>query len=80
MLWIEREVLTANMQRILGTDVAEIAPQLDLKVFQFGQEAPMQIGFVMDLGQIEKFDAVGVYEDAGSFRVTLSPLVRLLLD
>ena len=35
---VKGEVLASDLQRILGTDKAEVAPQLDQKVLQLAQQ------------------------------------------
>ena len=68
---IQREVAPAHLHGVLAADEAEIAPELDQKIFEPQQQATMQVGFQVVLRQLQKFDEVAVFENAGGFWMSL---------
>jgi hypothetical protein len=59
---IERKISVADLDWILGTDKAEVSPQLNQEVLELEKQAAMQIRFPMHLRQIEKLQHVRIFE------------------
>ena len=69
---IEREILSADLDGILGADEAEVPSQLSDEAAQIAQESPFQIRLGMLRGQAEEFEGVDVFEELGGLGVQLS--------
>src|ERR1700722_17747629 len=69
---VQREISPTNLNRIFGADETEVPSQLDQKHSELFQQAAMQICFGMDRWETEKFQVIGILENAECFRVCLS--------
>lgn len=68
---IEGEVAVADLERILGAYEAEIAAHFADEIPELAQQALMEIGFRVVVGQIEEFEDVAVLENREGVRVDL---------
>jgi hypothetical protein len=69
---IEREILSADLDGILGADEAEIPSQLGDESAEIAQQGPFQIGLGMLGREAEKLKGVGVFEELGGLRMQFS--------
>ena len=61
---VQREIPCTHLQRILGTDKAEVSAKLQHEIFHAVEQSTVEVVLGMVLRQAEKFDGVGVPENA----------------
>lgn len=61
---IQREVPCTHLQRIFGTDKAEVTAKLQHEIFHAVEQSTVEVVLGMVLRQTEKFDGVSVSENA----------------
>ena len=69
---VEREILPADLDGILGADKAEIAAQLGEESAQVAEQCPVQVGLGMGIGEAEEFQRVGILENVHCLRMQFS--------
>ena len=57
------KIITADLDRIMAADKAEITAKLDQEVLEVFYKAVVKVGFGVVLGQVEKLDKIAVFED-----------------
>ena len=62
---IESEIPSADLERVLGADEAEVPPELDEELLELLDQAAMQVGLGVGRGQVEELDQIGVFKDRG---------------
>ena len=60
---VKAEVPTTDLQEILFASESEIAAQFDEEAFEIGDEGALEVGFGMDIRQVEKVQQVSVFEE-----------------
>ena len=68
---VKRKVAASDLERELRPDEAEVASEFDQELAQLGEQARMQVGFGVRLGQIQEVEHVGVLEGAYGLGPTL---------
>ena len=60
---VEFKVLGADLDGVMAADEAEVAAEFDEEILEFFNQAAMEIGFGMILGQVEKLNQITVFKD-----------------
>ncbi len=63
---IEFKVSSANLNRVMTADVAEVAAEFDQELLELLDQTALQVGLGMPRRKVEELDEVAVLEDGGS--------------
>ena len=69
---IEFKVSSANLDRVMTADVAEVAAELDQELLELLDQTALQVGLGMPRRKVEELDEVAVFEDGCGVRVQFS--------